>query len=189
MKIYLLALKQIFTITFTILLFITLPVVLFTLISSRIPIYGISSFVVLSGSMEPAVPVGSVIYTLKLPQYETRDVVAFKQGKNTITHRIVEVTKDGYRTKGDANEDPDTALVSLKDVVGNQVFMLWNLGKLIIALKTIPGFLVLLVLPALILIGSEFWNIKKEFEKEVKKKFLQEISRGANVIHSGSVLR
>ena len=130
----------------------------------------------MSGSMEPSVPVGSVIYTLKLPVYQAGDVIAFKQGKNTITHRILNKTNDGlYQTKGDANGDPDTTLVSSKDVVGNQVFMLWNLGKLIVALKTIPGFIGLLVFPALILIGFEFWNIKKEIEKETVKRVLASI--------------
>jgi signal peptidase I len=172
---YLEALKQITKITFTILLFITIPVVLFTLITSKIPLYGIQSFIVMSGSMEPAIPVGSVTYTLRLADYRVGDVIAFKQGKNTITHRIVDVSESGYKTKGDANEEADTAIVPKSSVVGAQVYMFWNLGKLIMALKTIPGFIILLVVPAACLIILELWSIKREFEKEIRKKVLEQV--------------
>jgi signal peptidase I len=172
---YLEALKQIFKITFSILLFITIPVVLFTLITSKIPLYGIQSFIVMSGSMEPSIPVGAVTYTIKLTDYKVGDVIAFKQGKNTITHRIVGVTESGYKTKGDANEEADSAIVPKSSIVGAQVYMFWNLGKLIMALKTIPGFIALLVIPAAFLIILEFLSIKKEFEKEIRKKVLEQV--------------
>ena len=50
-----------------------------------------------------------------------------------------------------------------------------NLGKLIMALKTIQGLIALIVVPALFLIGFEIWSIKKEMEKEIRKKILAQL--------------
>lgn len=175
---YLRALKQIFRISFTIMLLITLPAVVFTLISSKTSVFGIKSFVVLTGSMEPNIPVGSVLYTMELPTYQAGDVIAFKQGNLTISHRIVKVTPLGYQTKGDANNAVDSNIVSQKDVQGVQIYRLLNLGKLILLLKTIPGFVIFIVGPSLLLIMFEVWSIKKEMEKEITKKLLRQLSNG-----------
>lgn len=172
---YLQALKQIFKITFTILLIVVIPVVIFTLITSKMPLFGIKSYVVLTGSMEPAVPMGSVIYTLKQPSYKVGDIIAFKQGDLTITHRVAAVTPEGFKTKGDANNAIDSTLVSKANVEGIQVYRFLNLGKLILSLKTLPGLLTLIILPAIILIGFEINNIRKEMEKEIRKRVLSSL--------------
>ena len=184
---YFYAIKQIFKITFTIIIFVSLPLVVFTLITSKTEIIGgIKSFVVLTGSMEPAIPVGSIIYTRELSGYNSGDVIAFEKGGKTVTHRIVSVEqKNGssfYKTKGDANSAADSDLIADASVLGRAEIRALNAGKLVLFLKTVPGFLGLIVFPALILIGFELMNIKKEIEKEVRKKFLREI--GQNIIRT-----
>lgn len=174
-----------------IVLFLLLPLVAFTLFTSKSDALGISSFVVLTGSMEPATPVGSVIYTWTQPSYQKGDVIAFKQGNNTVTHRIVEVQKKSvsslvsplsafnsnhevqYRTKGDANNVVDSNLVAHKEVIGKGIFSLTELGNLILFLKTKEGFFSLIILPIFIFIGFELWGIRKEIIKETEKKFLE----------------
>lgn len=180
MKIYLQALSQILKITYTILLFAIIPAVLFTLLTSKTEVLGISSFVVLSGSMEPSVPLGSIIYTKPLEEYNPGEVIAFKQGNTTVSHRIVSIKNQNgeilYQTKGDANKGADQNLVSKTQVLGKKAFLVLNAGKLILFLKTLPGFALFIILPTLIFIGFEFWNIKKEFEKEIRKKVLNQLS-------------
>ena len=176
---YLYALKQIFKITFAVVFFITLPAVIFTLVTSKTPtIYGIQSFVVMSGSMEPAIPIGSIIYTQKAASYKINDVIAFKQGKTTVTHRIVDIKKQGselqFVTKGDANKSIDSQLVTESQIVGKNAYTILNAGKLIAFLRTIPGFLIILVLPTFIFIGAELWSVKNEYEKSLKKKIMKE---------------
>lgn len=180
MKIYLQALLISLKITLPIILLITLLAVVFTLITSKTPvIHGIRSFVVLSGSMEPNLPLGSIVFTKAVKYYQAGDVIAFKQGEVTITHRIFDVQRQGnkfvYQTKGDANEGLDIRTVSGDQVLGKQVYRVLNVGKLIVFLKTIPGFITILIIPTLIFIGFEFWNIKKEIEKEVEKKILSKM--------------
>ncbi len=83
--------------------------------------FGWEIYNVVSGSMEPALPVGSVIYVRGIPALEAEpgDVVAFTRGNSVVTHRVVENRKiEGILiTKGDANliNDPEpvpyTALI------------------------------------------------------------------------------
>lgn len=88
----------------------------FTLIGPR---FGWETHPVLSGSMEPALPVGSVIVTRPegVEDIGVGDIITYQiEGNQKITHRVVEVVQDGdrrmFRTKGDANNDSDPALVS-----------------------------------------------------------------------------
>jgi signal peptidase I len=152
-----------------------------TIITSRTSILGgFRSLVVLTGSMEPKLPVGSVLYVQRQPAYHTGDVIAFESGNINITHRIIGTeTKNGqffYKTKGDANNASDIELVPLNKIFGKESFDVPYFGRLILFIKTIPGFLLLVVLPTLIYIGFEFKFIKQEIEKEVEKRLMGKLS-------------
>lgn len=189
--------KKIANSILTVIIFTVLPVVVFTLITSKTDLFGVKSYVVLTGSMEPTIPVGSIIYTLKTPEYKSGDVVAFESGGVTVTHRINGVKNEAgqnvsllvspleglkknepifYQTKGDANKKEDSKLVPQKNVSGQVLTYLPFSGKLIFFLKTIPGFLLLIILPTLIFIGVELWNIKKEIVKQTEKKLLEKMN-------------
>ena len=60
---------------------------------------GITPYVVLSGSMEPKVPTGSLCFINEHVKYEsikTGDVIAFKMSDGTlVTHRAVDKTEEG----------------------------------------------------------------------------------------------
>ena len=156
--------------------FIVLPVILFVLITSRTSlILGIRSFDVLTGSMEPAVHVGSMIFTAPQFSYKSGDIITFKRGDITITHRIVGMEKNQYLTKGDANKSEDPQHVLTSDVIGRNVLTIPYFGKLTSFIKTIPGFFFLVVLPTLLFIGFEARTIKEEWEKEIEKKLLKRL--------------
>ena len=92
-------------------------VVLLAIALVGVRLVGIQVFTVLSGSMEPAYHVGSLIYVKEVDykQLQPGDVITFMLDENTVaTHRIVEVVPDEedpetlrYRTKGDANNAAD----------------------------------------------------------------------------------
>lgn len=178
----------------TIVMFTLLPLVGFTLITSNSNLLlGFKSFVVLSGSMQPLIPTGSIVYSLKDTIYQTGDIISFAKGKQTITHRIVEVQDEKglvvsplispiavnkepraifFKTQGDANNAPDNDLIPQNNVIGRALFHLPYVGRLIVFLKTISGFVLFLVIPTFIFIGFELWNIKKEIEKGIEKRWL-----------------
>lgn len=165
-----------------ILLFLILPLVVFTLITSKTPLLvGIQSFVVLTGSMEPTISTGSLTYTLRQPIYMQNDIIAFKNASGqTVTHRIAQTINDGnittYRTIGDANNSFDEGSVPQSDVQGKVIFTIPYLGKLMYSLKTPPGFILAIVIPSILFILFELWNIKKEIEKSAEKRILAKMN-------------
>ena len=134
---------------------------------------------ILTGSMEPALPVGAVVLTRQSPAYNKNDVIAFTKDDKTITHRVVEVENKNnvlsYKTRGDANNVDDIDLVRKDTVLGKMYFSIPYLGFFVLYLKTVPGFLIFIVLPSIIYIIFEIFHIKKEMTKEIEKKLLQNI--------------
>lgn len=137
------------------------------------------SFVVLTGSMEPTIKTHALIFT-KPAHYDKNDMVAFKQVDKTIVHRIINVeNKNGgvlYTTKGDANNAADIQMIRDREVLGKVALTLPYIGAFILFLKTVPGFLLFVVLPAFIFIALELGDIKKEIERETEKRILQKMS-------------
>jgi signal peptidase I len=157
------------------LVLVLLVIGVLVLITSKNPIFGIQSFVVLTGSMEPTIPAGSLILTQKSFEYNEQDIITFKQGSVTVTHRIIALKDGGFQTQGDANNASDQAIVPLDKVLGKEVAFLPYLGSFALFLKTLPGFLIFIILPSLIFITMEFWNIKKEYAKHLEKKILEKL--------------
>ena len=83
---------------------------------------GFGSYVVLSGSMSPAVPSGALVYTYDTDNYAPGDVVTFSNGEGRVTHRIVRTTANGFVTKGDANEQPDPNPITEDCIQGEVLF-------------------------------------------------------------------
>ncbi|NLM45359.1 MAG: signal peptidase I [Firmicutes bacterium] len=86
-------------------------------------------FCVVSGSMEPALPVGCIIVidTDKSRLYDPGDIITYRLGDEYITHRVTELEYDGsffYRTRGDANVSADSEPVAHTAVVGRVVLAL-----------------------------------------------------------------
>lgn len=176
-------------------IFILIPLIALTLITSRTPmLFGLQSFTVLSGSMSPGIPTGSVVYTQKTSEVGVGDVITFERKGVNVTHRIIDtVDKNGksvsalvsplpgapapaevfYKVKGDANNAADSDLVAKDKIVGKVLFNIPAFGEYASYLKTLPGFLILIVLPTLIFVAFELWNIKKEIEKQTERKVLE----------------
>ena len=171
-------LSAIFRSGFYLLIFLFIPIAAVTLLTSRTSLIpGVKSFIVMSGSMEPALPVGSMIYTVRQPVYKMGDIISFKnKSGETVTHRIIAITEKNashvYTTLGDANETVDQETVAYSSVVGRSFIVIPQVGSVIIYLKTPFGFLSLLLAPCLAFALYEFLNLKREMEKEIERKVL-----------------
>ena len=78
---------------------------------------GYDEYAVLSGSMEPGIPVGAIVYDKNFAASEAREgaVVTYQLPAGTlVTHRIISVDKEEQTvvTQGDANNIADTAPVA-----------------------------------------------------------------------------
>ena len=85
-------------------------------------VFGYEMYNVISGSMEPTIPVGSMIYVKHVEgeSVKTGDVIAFVSGSSVITHRVTEndTERRELSTKGDANELEDFTKVSYLNLIG-----------------------------------------------------------------------
>lgn len=94
---------------------------------------GYEVYVVVSGSMEPAIPVGSALYVEAAAPEEVAagDVIAFYDRGVVITHRVVEnhVVEGEFITKGDANAENDMAPVPYGALIGRMARSVPYLGN------------------------------------------------------------
>ena len=134
--------------------FIMLAVILMCLALAAPRLAGIKNFVVISGSMEPAIPVGSMVYSKEVDPktLETGDVIVFYSGNPVqgdagagdmipVTHRVVlnDTTAGEITTKGDANEQNDISKVTYLNVEGKVIFHIPKLGFLAAPLSSVKG--------------------------------------------------
>ena len=122
-------------------------------------IAGYDAYVVVSGSMEPNIPVGSIVYSEETDPalLRTGDVIVFvdpSRGTTPITHRVVSNNPftGNIITKGDANENEDVNPVAYENVVGvvrahvprigfTAAMFTSKLGKLVAALILLEAWL------------------------------------------------
>lgn len=109
---------------------------------------GATPLTVLSGSMEPALPVGStvVVQPRAASEIAVGDVITFTDRSTEsdetriVTHRVIEVRPGpAFVTQGDANNAPDPGLVQAADVRGVQWYHVPYVGLLRERLFTPPG--------------------------------------------------
>jgi signal peptidase len=109
-------------------------------------ILGYNYKTVLTGSMEPAIPVGSIVITKEQSSYEIEDIISFQEEGSVITHRIISIDRERYITKGDANNVADTEEVQQKQILGKVILTIPLLGYLVIWLMSPFGMISLFII-------------------------------------------
>lgn len=105
-------------------------------------VFGVSTAVVITGSMEPAVSVNDMVVIHEQESYEPGDIVSYQSGSMLVTHRVTAVTDGGYITRGDAN-NTDDGEIAKEAVVGRVVLVIPKVGYAIAFLQTPLGMLVM----------------------------------------------
>lgn len=127
---------------------------------------GYKNFIILSGSMEPTLNIGDVIFIKEKEEIEENDIVSFNEKRNVITHRVVKkVEQDGrelYKTKGDANEVEDQNLITKEEIEGVYCFKIPKIGIVITFLQSKVGIVMFLSVLLIVYICINRSNFKKE---------------------------
>jgi signal peptidase len=127
---------------------VTLLVVLigFSLLTNLAPLVGRDLFIITGGSMEPAVPIGSLVVTTPTNAMTVTvgDVITVRAESGVVvTHRVHAVldTPAGrfFELKGDANDAPDDGLVPTGAVIGIAGLYMPYAGYARAFLSTGPG--------------------------------------------------
>ena len=133
---------------------------------------GIRPYVVISGSMEPAIHKGSLSFINTHSKYEDiklGDIIAYQAATgDKVTHRVSEVTEEGLKTRGDANSVDDVAPTTESNFLGKNIFSIPMLGYAVGTLQTTRGKIVLGTIIVLILVASFLLDDKTVGKREKK---------------------
>ena len=148
------------------------------LIISVLPITGNIKFMtVQSGSMSPAIKMGSVVMVKPIDDYKIGDVITFGQltkTKSPTTHRIYDIkvvdNTPVYVTKGDANNASDQREISKREIIGKVLISVPYAGFAVDAARKPIGFMLIIIIPAGLIIFDEARKIYEEVKKRKKKK-------------------
>ncbi len=140
---------------------------------------GFKPFIDLSDSMYPAIKSGDLVIVRETdPNSLARgDIIAFREGKSVITHRIVDVKLVNgvrqYITKGDNNNTEDRLPVFAGAVEGRMVIVVSKLGNTALFMQTPVGMVVFIALPLLLFILYDF--IRRKLYDRPKLKSTDDI--------------
>lgn len=141
------------------------------------------SYIILSDSMNPTVSAGDVvfIYETQPETIEEGDIITYGgRSDRPTTHRVIQVVQEdnevAFRTKGDANEDPDRYVVPGEAVIGYVPVIdlpaigtvpvhIPEVGRFILFAGTKMGIALFVFIPVALLILGEVYEIGQEIMK------------------------
>ena len=164
---------NVLTVAVAILVVIMTVLTVFSMVFNRdgtASVFGVQAYVVQSDSMTPDFAAGDVIYSEEVNPEElvAADIITFISRDSasygqTITHCIREVTtyngELAFITYGIATGVDDGTPAAASDVLGRYAFRIAGLGSFFEFLKSVPGYIVCILLPFLVIIGLQVANI------------------------------
>jgi signal peptidase len=142
---------------------LVVAVVLVGLASYLAPAVGGRALAIRSGSMVPAIGVGSLVIAVPVDPAAVRigDVVTIGLPSGVIlTHRVEEIVQQDdrrmFRLRGDANPSPDPALVTQDQLRGRVDVVIPLLGYLAAMLSSPVGVVALLLIAATLVVAGWF---------------------------------
>ncbi len=138
-----------------------------------------SPLIVLTGSMEPDIKTGELIFVTKTDPNDivvNEDVIAFfdpaGNGTSVVTHKVINkrMLSDGkweFETWGIANDTPDEKWVHEDKIIGVYQFGIPFLGNIAMFMQTTVGFIVCIGTPIVALVAYDFVKRRKQ-DKEAQ---------------------
>lgn len=129
---------------------------------------GIEPYITLSGSMEPAIKTGSVCFVNTKEHYSEiveGDVISFQNASGgMVTHRVINITEEGFETKGDANDSSDGITTNRGNFRGKTLFSIPYLGYALafIQKKAVIAMAGVVLVAMLLLSIVDMYDKKKE---------------------------
>jgi signal peptidase I len=142
----------------------------------KIPsIFGYKPMTVLTNSMKPEISAGDIVLVKETEAVNIRkgDILTFQTaGGKVITHRVSQVTPEGFITKGDNNNVADKEKADPANVLGTVSFIMQNAGYIAKFISSKLGFSLFVLLPFLLYTLIEVYQrVMKHFgEKEKTAK-------------------
>lgn len=136
---------------------------------------GIEPNIVLSGSMEPEIKTGGIVFTdTKDVSPEVGDVITYTIKDQQVTHRVVSKRDGMYITKGDANDAEDASPVAREQVIGTVSLSIPYLGFIASALTHKGVVLLVAALFVLSILLDSLCDSKIKNQEDSKIKIQEE---------------
>jgi len=148
-----------------------------------------SSYTVMSGSMSPTLKPGDLILVKQTDPVavEVNDIVTVKYETGVFTHRVFQKKFENgiylFKTKGDANEDPDPIWLNASQIMGKTVFVI-PLGHL----YSPYGYTLSFLVPCVLLVGKQMYHVFSLFKRRSKREFRRWRRRTHPVLDTTAVL-
>lgn len=112
--------------------------------------FGYQVFDVISGSMEPAIKVNSLIYVQETKPQDlvVGDIITYTSNKGIITHRIVinDINAQEIITKGDNNIQVDLQPIAYRNIIGKVFFTIPYLGYYVSFISSLFGKILVIII-------------------------------------------
>jgi signal peptidase I len=126
-------------------------------------------YVVQSGSMSPTLRPGDAVVVKPLDgPVHVGQVVTFEVQGKLITHRVTRVADDGIHVKGDALDEEDPWIIPADAIRGEMGFRIPYAGYLVVFIRQPAGWLSLVVVPALLVFGTEVHTMRRRGRRAPK---------------------
>jgi len=134
------------------------------------------TFIVQSGSMEPTIMTGDIIFIRQDRGFGIKDIITYQDPKgHIVTHRIIKTEKlaNGsleFITQGDNNEDPDQYTTPPKRVLGIHWFTIPKLGYGLVYIRSFMGIVIIVSLFTGWLVGDLVWKKLNKRERALAER-------------------
>lgn len=152
-------------------------------------VFGYKFFISRSDSMSATdFDAGDIVFVKEVDPstLQEGDIIAYiSQNESnygeTVTHKIRKVTTNdngnpGFITYGTTTNTDDETVVTYEYVLGKYTGKLPKVGTFFAFLKTVPGYIVCILIPFLLLIAYNGWNCVKLFRR-YKKEQMEELQQ------------
>lgn len=152
-------------------------------------VFGYKFFISRSDSMSATdFDAGDIVFVKEVDSatLQAGDIIAYvSQNESnygeTVTHKIRKVTTNdnrdpGFITYGTTTNTDDETVVTYEYVLGKYTGKLPKVGTFFAFLKTVPGYIVCVLIPFLLLIAYNGWNCVKLFRR-YKKEQMEELQQ------------
>lgn len=152
-------------------------------------VFGYKFFISRSDSMSTTdFDAGDIVFVKEVDPstLQEGDIIAYiSQNESnygeTVTHKIRKVTTNdngnpGFITYGTTTNTDDETVVTYEYVLGKYTGKLPKVGTFFAFLKTVPGYIVCILIPFLLLIAYNGWNCVKLFRR-YKKEQMEELQQ------------
>jgi len=146
--------------------------------------FGIKTYVIVSGSMQPEINIGDMVVVKEVNDTELNvgDIISYRNGQSVVTHRIHQINyvngKKEYITKGDYNNTQDSIIITIDSIEGKVIKTFKGIGHISLFLQSKYSIIIITIIFFIYLLSrknkSDNIEILKDMN-EIEKEEMEEL--------------